>query len=316
MRNQRGEGIISVMISIAILGVLIVTVVTLYQMYGNMMAKSLLRREADLLANRVRAVLAHRGHCKSALAGNTWDGVTDTPVTLQAGDGQILAQPGMSLAGGRLQVSEVFIRRFRVDANGDGVVDSLASSTNLILRSTDGTSDVTGYTGEVVLRFTLAGDASNQGALSERKAPVIALVDSTNVIQDCDINEESARYKNCTPTMATQDGHSCGAAPPLPHQPSDCEDYAYVGEIDARGEPICYCVWRCLTPIWHRLGRIRCTSNTSLNGLLACPPAATTPGPNPCYGQIGTHCYYKEDNRTSCGWLNRYGLHHSRCEAN
>ena len=87
LRGQKGEGLISVLISVAILGVLIVTVVTMYQMFGQMMAKSVLRREADEIAARVRGLLLTRKLCQQTLVPNKWDGVTETNIVLWDGAG-------------------------------------------------------------------------------------------------------------------------------------------------------------------------------------------------------------------------------------
>jgi Tfp pilus assembly protein PilE len=124
LRNQRGEGLISVLISVAILGLLVMTLVSLYEIYGVMMNKSLLRREADNLIYRIRAQVSRRYLCQISLAGNTWDKLADpadqpadTDIVVRDSSG-VIAQTGMLLANGQLTMDRVYIRRFQIDANG------------------------------------------------------------------------------------------------------------------------------------------------------------------------------------------------------
>lgn len=297
MRNQRGEGLISVLISVAILGILVVTLVSLYQIYGAMMNKSLLRREADNLIYKVRGQISRRVMCQASLAGNTWDGTTDTDIVIRDGSG-VIAQTGMPLAGGHLLMNRVFIRRFQVDTNADNVRENI----DAVAPATVGEADFRAQGGEIVIQFRLAGAAVGTGELAERRAAVMVIVDPVApfTIRDCDVNEESTHYKICNmPQDALDDGFPCG---PPPVSAAECSPYIYVGSIDATGESKCHCTWSCALPFYQdRQNMGVCSANTSLPGTEC--PAETKSGPPDkgyCAGLLNSHCFWKVIAPVAC----------------
>jgi hypothetical protein len=315
LRSQRGEGLISVMISIAILGVLVVTVVTLYQMYGNMMAKSLLRREADNLANSIRQTLSRRELCSTALAGNVWNGAGDANVIVRDHTGAIIAQTGMVIGNGRLVMNRVVIRPFTVDADADGTRDVIPGSTQLNI----GATNVLSLSGEVVIEFGLAMDAVQEGSIAERKAAVLVLVDSvTNVIQRCDMNEESTRIKVCDDEQRViDDGNSCGPIP-APNVASECSMSFYVGSVDVTGEPKCFCRWLCSTPIWRDIIDTGiCQPLAGVAGPVCPAPLSGGVPPRPtvaCYGLVGTVCRWSVSRPGACGFATPFKIFQSTCK--
>ncbi len=314
LRSQRGEGLISVMISIAILGVLIITVATLYQMYGNMMMKSLLRREADFVANQVRGMLSRRQLCERALIGNSWNGTAETDITIWQSPGVRVAETGMVFSQGRIRMQRVFIRPFQIDADADGTNDSVSSDTNLKV----GDTDVTSRSGEVVMRFDVSeGDnGAFNSQLNERRAAVMVLVDDSNDIVNCDVNEESTRMKDCTTLAdAANDGNACPANP-LPGSPTECSELIFAGSVDAAGETKCHCRWNCMLPYYQNRGPVVPTDcqPTNVIGGFPCPPETiNATGRGYCVGRLNQTCRWKQSMPGICGFVTPWRVFEATC---
>lgn len=315
LRNQRGEGLISVMISVAILGVLVITVVTLYQMYGNMMMKSLLRREADFVANQVRGMVSRRQVCDRALVGNIWNGVDETDITIWQAPGIKAAETGMVFSQGRIRMQRVFIRPFRIDADGNSTVESVSSDVDLRV----GTTQATSRSGEVVMRFSVSeGDTGAfDGQLNERRAAVMVLVDrSTNQILNCDINEESTKFKDCrTPADAANDGNPCPANP-RPGSVDECEENIFAGSVDLTGETKCHCRWTCMLPYYQARGPVSpldCQPNNVIGGFPCPPETINGTGRGYCIGRLNLTCRWKQSMPGVCGFVNPWRVFQATC---
>lgn len=293
--NERGESIISVLVSAAIVGILVMTIISLYQMYSSMSVKSTGSREAELLANRVRGIVGHRGFCVDALGGQVWNGTTATDVVIQnkMNPSKPIAYSGMDLTGtnGALRLQRIYLRVPDHNKNLNWTDDPNPGHPVVI-----GTQTYTSYFGELVMNFGSGSNASKDTISLQRVAPIVLTVNSSGAIINCDPNDESSEISTCDSAKAALGAHPC----PSP-VPSNCSAIFYVYGI-SYGNPLCGCSLSCTGPVWRVAGLYRCFK-AGFKSNPKCPAGVTTTSSTvSCKGKEGSICYLaqKRSAGSSC----------------
>jgi len=289
MRNSRGEGVISALIAVAILGLIAMTLASLYQIYTQTMFKSYMRNEADNLRKRVEQVLLQRTLCNQAINGTVWTGQGQAPIASIRESGVIIAQQGMMFGSGRMTISALFIRPR--DINQNGLPDDLNMGEEVRILNARYTS----FPADVVIRFAATADNTGLGVMHDRVIPVMVLVNQlTNVIEFCDINDESSARRGCNRDEAAADYVAGQGLTQCPDPKTDqgCTRVYYVARLNAQGDPVCACKEVCPQPAWKRP---RNTGNCSGNANRTCPAGAENLPPYVAcaLSQVGDNCNYK-----------------------
>ena len=280
--SQRGEGIVTALISVAILGILGLTVMTLFDTYSKMMTNSYLRMEADKNIAIIRGIVNNPKLCGIGLSGQSWDGNSEKTITLSQGaPGNIAFQEGMMLANGKLRIQRLFLRA------------PVLPNPTVELHGEAG--PINSYMAEIVMRTEIVSSEGGLRHVADRVAVTRIGVNAAggNAIVTCDLNDKDTGIRPCNPQQAEKDGHACPAA-----TGPNCDIVAYVGEIDMRGQPICHCQTSCdPIPIWQGQQRVNCVSTTALaSSVTICPAEARTATPSTeCRNQRGDRCFWQEN---------------------
>lgn len=266
--------LISVLVTVAVMGIGSVIMAALFQNMGGMMSKMTTSHDAETMLRSLRAVFANRDLCTRALAtalpGGWADDTNEKQITsLQAlpqggGAGFTVAQLNQRLGGefGAYIISNIRLLPYLTDAEGNRLPSSIPSRYN-VQSTTPGELPVAfkAIPSTVRIDFQSTQAQELQQGLRPRYVNVTVGVNQSNFqIEDCPVLSDMQMpeyHCNATSIVLTPDGaalqSACEAAQAtIPAQSAavflpalSCHIRHFVRGFNDLGTPICVCATIC-----------------------------------------------------------------------
>lgn len=279
------------LVAVAIMGVIAATLATLYEGMTKLMVRSNVQQEADSLQRFLQGILSNRDLCDQMMRGKPWSfpgGLPPTNVSPLVLGGSQIAAVNQDIIPNRLRITQILIQGR--DSNNDGNPDVPTCSDAQIRRfgaaPTDPVEPYKICPAEIAIRFDYGAGAApgsvTGGVLRDRKIPVLVSIrQADQVIDFCDVNVEANRAKTCTAADVP-------AAQQCTTDAAVCPRFYYIGEVDANGDPVCYCGSICPPdPPDPRTGTAGSTGSVVGNGTAPAPVSIAPPPPPPIGGPGG-----------------------------
>ncbi len=263
--SNRGVSIISALISVAIVGVLVLILATMYENMGKVMRRSSMQREVDNLQKKVQDLMAQRLFCGNALRTSgggliNWPKpYTQRTIDMVVMNDSISAPYAVasSVAGANKITDGLFIDKISLqtrDLNGDGFPDP-ATEVKVKFQG----QDFVNVPAELRIEFRGPVDGANKpipgtewmgGAFKPRIIPFVAVVDIANNIVRCDDSIAGSRQSECYSgnTLVDQQranfdsGHAaCPPATCPAELPKDLGSVVFLRGFTSTGQPLCDC---------------------------------------------------------------------------
>lgn len=254
--------LVGVLVAVALVAVVALIVLNLYENMSNVLTKSVVTSDADNLAKVVQGTLNQRDLCPFALRQNA-----TTPVLFAVGDtniqvnqvwaggalgaGNQIASAGNTPVGGAN--SPILLADMRLRPPIDSATGLPGASWQGSLYSVPGPPEVphTAYAATLTLVFgPRAGRAPLLGGtLRDRNVSVVIGVNNnTNEIDDCPGAHTQMKNINCQGilTGTAQDTNCQNQEAAMEAATgNDCTVYYYLSGFDSNGLPICNCDVNC-----------------------------------------------------------------------
>lgn len=274
--SSRGVSLISALVAVALVGIMVLVLASMYENAAKVMQRSSMQREADNLYKYTAGILAQKGLCDNALrttaAGGpgaliTWinrnikqdvnfvvqsNGAAPVSViaSASAAPNPVTGRPYNELVQNGLFVREIYVRSR--DLNGDNVPDAPIETAS---QEHDATHDTlinyTSILAELVIEFRGPVDGLGNpvpgtqwigGAFRQRAIPFVAKINAANQIERCDFMVSQNLNIVCNEATAALHLFPCGTCTaPLVAK----EKILNWGGYDVNGNPICKCTQIC-----------------------------------------------------------------------
>jgi hypothetical protein len=252
--------LVAVLVAAAVLGILAVALMGIYENMSNLLGKTIAYTDADKLMRTLQKIMDQQDNCKFALANppNNWNGTAQVPITSinycsAACAGPKIASNNMPVgsANSPIQVDQVILGppfdpvtgTFSTAANPASNYFPLNPATNL-----NGPQH-RGYNASIEVTFKLTNPNAPLagGVLRPRFINAVVGVDiASGAMDDCPAAEVKTRTYTCAfadvkdPALTrcnTRQANGGGAA--------RCPMKVFVSGFDTNGKPVCDCEVQC-----------------------------------------------------------------------